>query len=94
MFHSLQRPAFEQQAGGDEEAGGGQRVGALKPPGEAAAVAQHVPRTVRYRAAVAGADEAPGAEEIVGDGVGGAVGGVYGFEEVDGGGDAGGGGHT
>ncbi len=60
--------AIEQQRCGDQQAG---RRAIAQPPGQAAAGAQHAPDVARHRAPVARTDEPPGAEEVVGHGVGG-----------------------
>ena len=61
----------EDQVGRDDGAGGAIGMArALQPPGELAVAAQQAPDALRHGAAIAAADEAPGAEIGVGDEVG------------------------
>jgi hypothetical protein len=93
LHHALHRPAFQQQAGGHQQARRGDGVGAVQPPGQAAAGADRGPGAIGHRPAVAGTDEAAFAEKRVGGGVRGAArGGFDGFQQFDGAGEACGGG--
>jgi hypothetical protein len=88
-------PLRQQQIDGDQQPRRGARVHQFQPPAEPQPAPQHAPHALRHRAAVAAADVAPGAEEIVGDGIGGAAAGRFDrVQQVDGGGEAGGGRHA
>jgi hypothetical protein len=95
LADAVHGPAFQQQAGGHQQARRWQGLRPFQPPTEPAARADGGPGAVGHGAAVAGADEAAFAEEGVGGGVGRpARGGFDGFEQFDGAGEAGGGGHA
>lgn len=85
--------AGEDGLDGEEEARGFRRVEMLQPPAEMAAGTERAPDEGADLAPVTRADEAAGAEEMVGNRIRGARIGLDGGEEVDGGGELSGGGH-